>query len=135
VVDAGSHSIDMYQGLFDSASAVYLVAQVSVADLRNANRFVTRYFSAMNSEKLEIVLNRYVPRNLEIDDAAITKALTRPPKWTIPNDFTTARNAQNTGIPIASGKNQITRVLGEMAKAAAGQVAGPERKRRFGLFG
>ncbi len=135
VVDAGSHSIDMYQALFEAASTVYLVAQVSVADLRNANRFVTRYFSATNREKLEIVLNRYVARNLEIDDSAIEKALTRPAKWTIPNDFATARNAQNTGIPIAAGKNQIARVLGDMAKAASGQIAVSEKKRRFGLFG
>jgi pilus assembly protein CpaE len=135
VVDAGSHSIEIYQTLFEAASAVYLVAQVSVADLRNANRFVTRYFSATNSEKLEIVLNRYMPRNLEIDDSAITKALTRPAKWTIPNDFASVRNAQNTGIPIAAGKNQITRVLGEMAKAATGQTVVPEKRKKFGLFG
>ena len=34
VVDAGSHSIDMYEALFEKASTVYMVAQVSVADLR-----------------------------------------------------------------------------------------------------
>ena len=45
VVDAGSHSIEMYEALFEMASTVYLVAQVSVADLRNSNRFITRYFS------------------------------------------------------------------------------------------
>ena len=40
-----------------------------------------------DGEKLEIVLNRFVARNLEIDEAAITKALTRPAKWKIPNDL------------------------------------------------
>ncbi len=44
VVDAGSHSIEMYETLFEMASTVYLVTQVSVAELRNANRFVSRYF-------------------------------------------------------------------------------------------
>src|ERR1051325_1339433 len=40
VVDTGSCSIDMYEMLFGMATTVYLVTQVSVADLRNANRFV-----------------------------------------------------------------------------------------------
>jgi pilus assembly protein CpaE len=133
VVDAGSHSIDMYESLFDAASAVYLVVQVSVAELRNANRFVSRYFHDLANEKLEIALNRYVARSLEIDEAAITKALTRPATWRIPNDYAAARNAQNTGVPIASGKSQVARVLGQMAAAAAGQVT--PAKKKWGLFG
>ncbi len=133
VVDAGSHSIEMYESLFDAASTVYLVVQVSVAELRNANRFVSRYFREVDNEKLEIALNRYVPRRLEIDETAITKALTRPAKWRIPNDYAAVRNAQNTGVPLASGKNQVARVLDQMAAAAAGQVA-PAKKKR-GLFG
>ncbi len=40
-------------------------------------------------------------RNIEIDEAAITKALTRPARWKIPNDYAAARRAQNTGIPLA----------------------------------
>ena len=136
VVDAGSHSIDMYEAMFAQASTVYLVTQVSIADLRNANRFVSRYFTGAVGEKLEIVLNRYVVRSLEIDDAAITKALTRPAKWRLPNDYVAARNAQNAGVPLASGKSPVARVLAEMASAAAGQtVAAPEKKKKFGLFG
>lgn len=135
VVDAGSHSIDMCETLIEMASRVYLVAQVSLADLRNANRFVTRYFNGPAADKLEIVLNRYVPKNIEIDDAAITKALTRPPKWKIPNDYAAARAAQNAGVPIAAGKSPIARALADMAEAAVGQTAGPSKKRKFGLFG
>jgi pilus assembly protein CpaE len=135
VVDAGSHSIDMYELLFNAASTAYLVAQVSVADLRNANRFVSRYFSGADAEKLEIVLNRYAPRNFEIDEGAITKALTRPAKWKIPNDFAAARRAQNTGVPLASGKNPAARSFAQMAAAASGQTTAPEKRKRFGLFG
>jgi pilus assembly protein CpaE len=134
VVDAGSHSIDLYQALFEMASTVYLVAQVSVADLRNANRFVTRYFSGAGSEKLEIVLNRYISKNVEIDDTAITKALTQPAKWKIPNDYAAARRAQNTGVAVALEKNPMARAFADMAKAACGQAAGPEKKKMFGLF-
>jgi len=137
VVDAGSHSIDMYEALFEQASAAYLVCQVSIADLRNANRFVSRYFAGAAGEKLEIVLNRHVTRSLEIDEAAISKALTRPPKWRVPNDFVGARTAQNAGVPLASGKSPVARVLEQMAYAASGQVSAPEKekKKKFGLFG
>src|SRR5689334_8797392 len=135
VVDAGSHSIDMYEALFQQASTVYLISQISIADLRNANRFVSRYFSGPDREKLEIVLNRHVTRNLEIDEAAISKALTRPPKWRVPNDFAAARTAQNSGVSLASGKSPVARVLAEMAAAASGQVSAPEKKKKFGLFG
>jgi pilus assembly protein CpaE len=134
VIDAGSHSIEMYEALFEIASTVYLVSQVSVADLRNANRFVTRYFTGASSEKLEIVLNRHIARNVEIDEAAITKALTQPAKWKIPNDYAAARRAQDSGVAVALDKNVMARAFAEMAKAASGQIAGPEKKKKFGLF-
>jgi pilus assembly protein CpaE len=134
VADAGSGSIDMYPALFDLANRVYLVAQVGVADLRNANRFVTRYFSGADGGKLEIVLNRYAFRNIEIDDAAVTKALTRPAKWKIPEDVAAAKKALNTGVSLAADKNAIAAALAEMANAVSGQTP-PEKKRKFSLFG
>ena len=134
VVDAGSHSIELYEALFEMANTVYLVAQVSVADLRNANRFVTRYFNGPGREKLEIVLNRYIARNAEIDEAAITKALTRPAKWKMPNDYVAARRAQNTGVAVALEKSQMARMFAQMAEAACGEAPRPEKKRKFVLF-
>jgi len=135
VVDAGSPSIDLHEALFETASTVYLVAQVSVADLRNANRFITRYFSGANRDKLEVILNRYLARNVEIDDLAITKALTVPAKWKIPNDYAAARRAQNSGVAVASEKNHpIARSFAQMAQAACGEIASPEKKKMFGLF-
>jgi pilus assembly protein CpaE len=135
VVDAGSHLVELYEPLFAAANAVYLVSQVSVADLRNANRFISRYFMGVAADKLEIVLNRYQPRSLENDESAITKALTRPAKWKVPNDFAAVRRAQNAGTPLALEKSPVARALAEMAAAAAGQTSGPEKKRKFGLFG
>jgi pilus assembly protein CpaE len=135
VIDAGSHSIETYEALFDNASTVYLVSQVNVTDLRNSNRFVSRYFVGVDTEKLEIVLNRFVARNVEIDELAITKALTQPAKWKIPNDYAAARRAQNSGVAVAMDKNQMASAFAEMAKAACGQIALPRKKKKFGLFG
>ncbi len=134
VVDAGSHSIDMYEALVEIASTVYLVTQVSIAELRNSNRFVARYFSAREDEKLEIVLNRYLARNIEIDDASITKALTKPAKWKVPNDFAAVRRAQNLGTPVVAEKNGLARAFAQMANAACGHAASSEKKKRLGFF-
>ncbi|HXJ39848.1 MAG TPA: P-loop NTPase [Bryobacteraceae bacterium] len=135
VVDAGCYSIDSYQVLFDMAAVVYLVTQVSVAELRNTNRFVTRYFSGAGEKKLEIVLNRYDARNLEIDDNAIEKALTRPAKWRIPNDFTAVYHAQNAGVPLVLQKGRIGRAITGIAKSVSGQGSAPEKKKMFSMFG
>lgn len=79
--------------------------------------------------------NRFTAREVEIDEAAITKALTQPAKWKIPNDYAAARKAQNTGVPLVSEKSQIARALAEMARAASGQAPVAGRKKKFGLFG
>ena len=135
VIDAGSHSIEMYEALFETASTVYLVSQVSVADLRNANRFVTRYFTGAGSEKLEIVLNRFIAKNVEIDEAAITKALTQPAKWKIPNDYVAARRAQDSGVAVALEKSQMARAIcGDGEGGSRSDSSVPEKKKKFGLF-
>jgi pilus assembly protein CpaE len=133
VVDSGSDSAFIYDPLFEMADQVYLVTQIGVAELRNANRFVTRFFSDPENRKLEVVLNRVPSRNLEIDEPSITKALTRVARWKIPNDFGSARRAQNTGVPILAQRSPISRVIAEMAQTASGRHPDPRRK-RFGLF-
>lgn len=135
VIDPGSHSIETYEALFEMASTVYLVSQVGVADLRNSNRFVLRYFTGMDRGKLEIVLNRFISKNAEIDEAAITKALTQPAKWKVPNDYAATRRAQNTGVAVALQKSPVAHALAEMAKTACGKTDGPEKRKKFSLFG
>jgi pilus assembly protein CpaE len=134
VVDLGGSPADVREGLFAAATTVYLVAQVAVPELRNANRLIARYFTGPDEGKLEIVLNRFTSRTVEIDDAAITKALTRPAKWKVPNDFAAARRAQNTGVPIVLEDSLLARCIRDMARIASGQPGAQEKKKRFGLF-
>jgi pilus assembly protein CpaE len=133
VVDAGTRALDLYQPLLRAASVVYLVTQVGVSELRNANRFIVWYL-ADGGRNLEVVLNRFQPRNIEIDEAAVSNALTRPAKWKIPNDYQAVRRAQTSGIQLASENGQIARLFAEMAMAATGRVA-PAAKKKFSLFG
>ena len=133
VVDAGSRFDTMSKALFEPGATVYLVLQVSITELRNANRLISELFKS-SSVKLEIVLNRFTPRTLSIDEASITKALTMPPTWKIPGDYPAARSAQNTATPLALEDSPIARVIQQMSRAACGTVDAPEKKKRFNLF-
>jgi pilus assembly protein CpaE len=133
VVDAGSDLGPGCKMLMEAASVVYLVTQVSITELRNSNRVISEFFIS-SSRKLEVVLNRFTPRSLSIDEENITKALTRTINWKIPNDYPAVRRAQDTATPLALTDSPISRVIRQMARSACelSPVAG--KKKRFGLF-
>jgi len=133
IVDAGTRLELADTSLFEQASGIYLITQVSIPELRNSNRLVSEFF-AKKGNKLEIVLNRYSPRSLGVDEEHITKALTRPASWRIPNDYETARRTQNTATPLSLEDSPISRVIQEMARTVCGLPPNPEKKKRFGLF-
>lgn len=134
VVDGGSTHGALCRQLLAPADTVYLVAQVTIPELRNANRFLNAGVSPGLTDKLQVVLNRFTSRALEIDEQSITKALTQPARWRIPNDFSTVRQAVNAGEALALKNSTIARAIAEMAREACGKP--PEKKKkRFGLFG
>jgi pilus assembly protein CpaE len=135
VVDAGTRLDLTNTALFAESSTIYLVAQVSIPELRNSNRLISEFFGRSDSPKLEIVLNRYTPRSLGVDDEHITKALTRPATWRVPNDYATARRTQNTATPLSLEDSPISRVIRQMARTACDLPAAAEKKKRFSLFG
>jgi pilus assembly protein CpaE len=134
VVDAGSRVDLMDTALFEDSASVYLITQVGVSELRNSNRMISQFFSS-RSNNLQIVLNRYTPHALLVDDTQITKALTRPAQWKIPDDYATARRTRNSATPIAMEDSPISNVIRQMARAACGQSAKREKKKGFSFFG
>ena len=90
VVDVGSRLDLTDTALFKDAFTIYLVTQAGIPELRNSNRLISQFFT-VGSPKLEIVINRYEPRSLGVSDETITKALTRPANWKIPNDYAAVR--------------------------------------------
>jgi pilus assembly protein CpaE len=133
VVDAGSRFESTGKTLFTAGSTVYLVLQVGVAELRNANRLIAELLRSSGA-KIEIVLNRYTSRTLTIDEASITKALTMSPSWRIPGDYPTVRGAQNTATPLALEDSPVSRAIRDMSKSASGVQETADKKRRFNLF-
>ena len=133
VVDAGTKLGPTARLLLENASLVYLVTQVSISELRNSNRLINEFFASSN-RKLEVVLNRFTPRSLVIDEDNITKALTRPANWKIPNDYPAVRRAQDTATPLSLADSPISRVIRQMARAAGNLSPTPDKKKRLRLF-
>lgn len=134
VVDVGSKLDLTGTALYREASVNYLVTQAGITELRNSNRVISQFFSA-GGPKLEIVINRFEPRSMGVTEDLITRALTRPPHWKIPNDFAAVRKMQNTATPLALDDSPISRIIRQMARASCGQPEVQEKKKGFKLFG
>ena len=132
VVDCGSRIELNGSALFDPASVIYLVAEVGISELRNANRLITRFFAGHDS-RLQVILNRYTPQSLLYDENFITKALTRPVQWRVPDDYATARRTQSNATPIVLQDAPIAVAIRQMARHAAG-LPEQEKKGFFSFF-
>jgi pilus assembly protein CpaE len=134
VVDTGSRLDLTSTALFEPDATVFLVAQVGISELRNSNRFISEYFAA-DFPKLEVVLNRFSGSSMGIDEEHITRALTRRAQWKIPEDHATMRKMQATAAPLVLNDSSISRSIRQMARAACGVTAEPEKKKKIiGLF-
>lgn len=134
VVDAGSRLELQHTHLFDRSATIYLVTQIGIPELRNSNRLITK-LSTGASPKLEIVINRYDPRNMGISEDHITKALTKAADWKVPNNYSAVRRMQNTATPLTQEDSEIARAIRQMTRSVSGQQpALPEKKRGFSLF-
>ncbi len=134
VVDGGTR-MDLKDAVFfDESAILYLVTQIGVTELRNSNRMISQFF-ANRGPRLQVVVNRYLPQALLLDDKQVEKALTRPIDWKIPDDFATARRTQNTATPIAMEDSSISRAIRRMARQACGLPEEDDKAHRSGLFG
>ena len=134
IVDVGARLDLTDSALFREAFTIYLVTQAGIPELRNSNRLISQFFT-VGSPKLEIVINRYEPRALGVSDETITKALTRPATWKIPNDYAAVRQMQNTATPLALGDSPVAKLIRQMAVSICGQRATQPKKKGFKLFG
>jgi pilus assembly protein CpaE len=130
VVDAGSRVGLTGTALFEQCSSIYLITQVGISELRNANRMIAQIFST-RGDSLQIVLNRYTQRTLLFDDEQIVKTLTRPAQWKIPDDYGAARRTGNIASPLVLAESAIAEQIREMARSVAGISAKDEKKGFF----
>ena len=136
VVDLGSKLDLMGTSAYKDATTFYLVTQASIPELRNSNRLILQFFTKL-VPKLEIVINRFESRTIGVAEEHITKALTRPAQWKIPNDYASVRDMQISATPLVLSDSAITRQIRQMVNAATGHESAPTKvkKKGFRLFG
>jgi pilus assembly protein CpaE len=133
VVDAGSRQDLPVTMRLNECSTIYLVTQVGIPELRNANRFITQ-FEQRGGPRVEVVVNRYDPRSDAIAEVHVNKALTRPAQWKIPNDYKAIRQMQNTATPLVFEDSSIARTIRQMASSVCGKEVVCEKKKSYSLF-
>jgi pilus assembly protein CpaE len=134
VVDAGPGLGAGAETLFQMAGTIYLVAQLDIVSLRNAQRLLT-HIRAHSDTKVELVVNRWEPKRIEFDDDRITKALGIAPSWRVPNDYECVHRAANTGSPLMSKRTGVAQTLRSMAQVACGKTGETQRRRGWSIFG
>ena len=135
VVDSGSRLNFIETDLYRLAETIYMVTQTGVPELRNANRLIGQ-FPKEGRPHLQVVVNRHAASFHGLDEQTITKALTRPIDWKIPNDYGTAIRMQSTASPLAFEDTPISRTIRQMAKSACGLLSpGNVVEKKRGLFG
>jgi Flp pilus assembly CpaE family ATPase len=130
VVDVGSRLDLIGTTLFRDAYTVFLVTQAGISELRNSNRLISQFFND-GSQRFEVVINRYDPRELGVSEEQITKALTKPARWKIPDDYSAARQMQSSAAPAGGTDSAIPRLFRQMARSVCGLAATPEKKASF----
>lgn len=130
VVDVGSRLDLISSDLFERSAVIYLVTQVGITELLNANRMVNKFFFTRD-QTLQIVLNRYKASDTLFDEKTVFEALTRSPQWKIPDDYAAARRTRSTSTPMVLGDSSIARSIREMAKMAAGLIQQRNGKKGF----
>jgi pilus assembly protein CpaE len=133
VVDAGSRPDQKTSTIFKYASTIFLVTQIDVTELRNANRIISRFF-VESSSRLQIVVNRFTEAASGIKESDISNALTRPPDWKIPNDPAIVHRMKINAEPMSAEKSPLVRVIHSMARNECGVNNSPKKKRWFELF-
>lgn len=130
VVDSGSRFDLTGTTLFDPTAHIYLVTQVSIPELRNTNRLAADFFGP-KAPKFEVILNRWEPAGMGLDEDHITKIITRRPQWKIPNDYAAVRDMQTSATPIAMSDSGISKVIRQIARTACGMPEKPAKKKKL----
>lgn len=135
IVDAGSRleAHDAYG--FDDTATIYLVTQVGIPELRNANRLI-KQLHVEGGPGLEIVINRFNAGTEGIDEEQVEKALTQSVRWRVPNDYSSVRRMQNLGTPLNHDNSEIARAIKKMSESICGLSVLPNKRKKklFNLF-
>jgi len=122
------------------ADQVFIVCQLVVPTVRNANRYMDALAKlGVPAERIEVVINRADSTSGRITAHDLENLIKKKVFASIPNDYQFVAQSLDLGKPVAGHErsNPVRREIRRMAKAivteAAGDGAGTRQKR--GLFG
>jgi pilus assembly protein CpaE len=101
VVDSLMSISPIYASMIHAADMNVAVVQLNVPSVRNTERFVGALRRmGIPSEKIRVVVNRYVKKGWDIEPSEVERALGLKLEWLVPNDFKNAIGAINFGEPV-----------------------------------
>ena len=133
VVDAGSKLDVQRAHRLDDSVTLYLVTQLGIPELRNANRLI-KQLPPEGGVTLEVVVNRFDSGSEGLDEAQVAKALTRPVRWKIPNDYAAVRRMQDSATPLTTENSPISLAIRQMTESVCGRPVVKEKKKGFRFF-
>ncbi len=128
VIDVGSRLDLMNTSLFSLATTIFLVTQAGISELRNSNRVISRFFRG-DGPNLEVVINRFQAGSPGVTEEVIDKAIERPVRWKLPDDYAATREIQNSASALTPSNSAISRMILEMASSVTGRPV-PEDKKK-----
>ncbi len=133
VVDAGS-KLDLQRAYrYNPSVTLYLVTQVGIPELRNANRLI-KQVPVDGGPCLEVVVNRFDSDSEGINEEQVTRALTRSIRWKIPNDYAAVRGMQSSATTLTQEDSLIGKAILEMTRSVCGIVVPVRKKKGRGFF-
>src|SRR5205085_8739434 len=114
VIDSVMSIDPVYSAAISATDINLMVMQLQVPSAKNAERFVgVLRRMGVESNKIRIVVNRYVKKGSDIEPDEVERALGLKISWMVPNDFKNAIAAINFGEPVVirAPKSEISTSL------------------------
>ncbi len=122
VIDSMMSVDPLYASTIHAANTHLIVMQLNVPSAKNTERYVGMLRRmGVDTNKIKIVVNRYVKKGWDIDPADVEKALGLKLNWLVPNDYKNAIAAINYGEPVVlrAPKSEMGESLIELANFIA----------------
>lgn len=137
VLDVGRQIDAISLRALDQADAIHPVLQLALPDIRDGRRLLDIFRSlGYASDRIRLIVNRY-EKGGKLRLADLEQALGADVMHTVPNDYLSATDSVNQGIPVLqlSRSSAVARSLGELVELVTARRA-PESKGLFDrLFG
>jgi pilus assembly protein CpaE len=122
------------QLLTEQSDECLLVLTPELPVLWRADRLLRSLVNFLNSEELRLVVNRSSDTG-QIRNEEIETALNRSVFWELPNNYTAAIAAINSGKPLVSmGSSNLAKNYGELARQLSGLPTSNEPAKLFGFL-